>query len=358
MNTLGTLFRVSLFGESHGPAIGVVIDGVPAGVAVTMDDLDADLSRRRAGSAGTTPRKESDEPEIVSGIHDGHTTGSPVCIMFRNTDTRNADYSLFSAMPRPGHADYVARIKYGGHADMRGSGHFSGRITAGLVAAGAIAKKMLGPSVAFTTVIAEAGGQPVYPASAPLPGTRAPAPSVETAPATATVSDLAANAAGQGDSIGAIVALSVDGLSAGLGEPFFGAADALIARALFAVPGVRGVEFGDGFSAAGMTGSRHNDPFDGPDGHTARNGAGGINGGITNGNRLIVRVAVKPASSISLPQKTWNFDTGTMDTLTVPGRHDACIAIRAAVVLEAALACVLADLQLQASACSSIKAVR
>ncbi|OHD27295.1 MAG: chorismate synthase, partial [Spirochaetes bacterium GWB1_59_5] len=252
------------------------------------------------------------------------TTGAPICIAFRNTDTRSGDYSLFAAMPRPGHADYTSRIRYGGFSDPRGSGHFSGRVTAGLVAAGVIAKKVLA-GLSFSTTILEVGGRKDIEAAV-------------------------REAALDGDSIGALVELRVDGLRAGLGEPFFGGLESLIAQTLFAVPAVRGVEFGDGFAAAAMRGSRHNDPIVAPDGTTAKNGAGGVNGGITNGNELVVRVAVKPASSIQKTQETWNFETGAMGELSAPGRHDACIALRAAVALEAALAVTLADLELQARA--------
>jgi len=322
MNTIGTLFRVELFGESHGPAVGAIIDGIPAGLNLAADDFAGDLARRRAGAEGTTPRVEADAPELLSGLYEGHTTGTPVCVVFRNTDTRSGDYALFAAMPRPGHADYTSRVRYGGFADPRGSGHFSGRITAGLVAAGVIAKKVL-VGVQFSTTILEAGGR----------------------------KDIAAairEASDDGDSIGALVELRVAGLRAGLGEPFFGAVESLVAQALFAVPAVRGVEFGDGFAAAAMRGSQHNDPIVAPDGTTAKNGSGGINGGITNGNELVIRVAMKPASSIKKPQQTWNFQKGEIDELSAPGRHDACIALRAAVVLEAALAVTLADLELQA----------
>ncbi|PKL08245.1 MAG: chorismate synthase [Spirochaetae bacterium HGW-Spirochaetae-7] len=322
MNAIGTLLRVEILGESHGPAIGVVIDGVPAGMPLSEADFEPDLARRRSGADGTTPRVEADVPEFLSGLYDGRTTGSPLCIVFRNEDKRSGDYAPFSAMPRPGHADYTARIRYDGFADPRGSGHFSGRVTAGLVAAGVVAKRLL-TGATFSTTILEAGGK-------------------------ADVAAAAREAADSGDSVGAIVELRVKGAGAGLGEPFFGSVEGLVAQALFAVPGVRGVEFGDGFAAAAMRGSEHNDPIVAGDGATAKNGSGGVNGGITNGNELQVRVAMKPASSIRKVQNTWNFETGAIGELSSPGRHDACIALRAAVVLEAALAVVLADLELQA----------
>jgi len=227
-------------------------------------------------------------------------------------------------VPRPGHADFSAGRKYSGYADLRGSGHFSGRLTVGLVAAGAVAKKLL-PELGFATRVVEAGGR-------------------------ADVEAAVAEAAAAGDSLGALVELRVSGVPAGLGEPWFDALESLAAHAFFAVPGVRGVEFGDGFRAARLRGSEHNDPFVDAEGRTSRNGSGGVNGGISNGNALVARVAMKPASSIALPQETFDFGTGAMGTLEIGGRHDACIALRGAVALEGALALVLADLTLLARA--------
>ncbi len=318
MNALGTAFRVEIYGESHGSAVGVIVDGCPPGLPLSAEDLEPDLARRRAGASGTTPRHEADIPEILSGLYRGHTTGSPLHILFRNSDTRSADYSAFAKVPRPGHADFTSMLRYRGHSDPRGSGHFSGRITAGLVAAGAIAKRLL-PGVSFSTRLLSAGGRE-------------------------DVSLAAEEAALAGDSIGGLVELRVRGLPAGLGDPFFSGVEALASHALFSVPGVRGVEFGDGFAAAAMRGSLHNDPIVTITGTTSRNGAGGVNGGITNGNELVCRVAMKPASSIALPQTTIDLESGRMTTLEAKGRHDACIALRAAVVLEASLAIVLADL--------------
>jgi len=324
VNAIGTLFRVQLFGESHGPAVGVVVDGIPAGLSLGPADFEPDLERRRAGAPGTTPRAEPDIPELLSGVYQGRTTGTPLCAIFRNADARPADYDRFSDMPRPGHADLVSRIRYSGYADPRGSGHFSGRLTLALVAAGVVAKKAL-PGVSFGARVIEADGR-------------------------VDIDAAIAEAAADGDSVGAVVELRASGLRAGLGEPFFGALESLAAAALFAVPGVRGVEFGDGFAAARMRGSEHNDPIVAPDGAMSKNGSGGVNGGISNGNELVVRVAMKPASTIAKPQRTWNFATRAMDELSAPGRHDACIALRGAVALEAALAVVLADLELQALA--------
>jgi chorismate synthase len=303
--------------------VGVLVDGCPPGLPLSEADFEPDLARRRSGAAGTTPRREADRPELLSGIYEGHSTGTPILIVFRNGDTRSADYSAFIRVPRPGHADFTGRVRYKGMNDPRGSGHFSGRVTAGLVAAGVIAKRILRGAV-FTTRIIEAGGR-------------------------TDVMAAAAEAAEAGDSIGGLVELRVTGVPAGLGEPFWSGFEAVAAHALFSVPAVRGVEFGDGFAAAAMRGSEHNDPFVDLSGKTARNGAGGANGGITNGNEIVCRVAVKPASSIAKSQRTLDFSTGQPTDLAAEGRHDACIALRAAVVLEAALAVSLADLALLSS---------
>jgi chorismate synthase len=327
MNTAGRLFRISLYGESHGPAVGVVIDGCPAGIPLSEEDFAADLARRKPGAEGTTPRIESDRPAILSGIFHGRTSGSPIHIEFRNENTKSEDYADFTRIPRPGHADFSSMMKFSGWQDPRGSGHFSGRITIGLVAAGVVAKKILNTfaPIVFETRLLEAGGSKNM--------------------------DEAIRAAKEaGDSIGALVEVRASGVPAGWGEPFFDAVESVIGHYLFAVPAVRGVEFGDGFAAAAMRGSAHNDPLIGQDGRTARNGAGGINGGITNGNEIVLRVAVKPASSISVAQHTLDFSRDEMTDLEIQGRHDACIALRSAVVLEAATACALADLALAARA--------
>ncbi len=320
MNSFGRLFRVELFGESHGPALGCLIDGCPPGIPLAPEDFEADLARRRAGDLGTTSRIEADRPEILSGIYESDTSGSPICVLFRNEDARSDDYDLFARIPRPGHADFVGAAKYRGFNDPRGSGHFSGRLTLPLVAAGCVAKKLL-PKARFATRLVEAGGL-------------------------ANVGAAVAEAVETGDSVGGLVEIRVDGLGIGLGEPFFDSAEGLIAHAIFAVPGVRGVEFGDGFAAARMRGSEHNDRFVGAYGLTATNHAGGVNGGITNGACMVLRVAVKPTSTIAAPQSTVDVVSGEMAILSAPGRHDACIAIRAAVALEAACAIALADLAL------------
>lgn len=325
MNSWGKLFRVSLWGESHGEQVGVSIDGVPAGIALCTEDFEADLARRRAGSRGTTPRSESDLPHIVSGIFEGKTTGAPLTIIFLNENTRSADYSSLKNHPRPSHADFVAQQKYNGCNDYRGGGHFSGRLTLALVAAGVVAKKILGGEVSFHTEITSIGG----------------------ATNKEQFAHIIEQTIAERDSVGGIVECRVGGIGIGLGEPFFDSAESLIAHLLFSVPAIKGVEFGSGFRSAAMRGSEHNDCIADSKGTTLTNHAGGIVGGITNGNELVVRAAVKPTASIAKEQMTYNFSSGTIEPLTIKGRHDACIALRAAVVIEAAVAIALAELKLR-----------
>lgn len=349
MNSFGRKFRVSIFGESHGELIGVVLDGVPAGLELCEQDFEQDILRRKSGAKGTTPRIESDRPTIVSGIFEGHATGAPLTILFRNANTHSSDYELFAAMPRPGHADLTAALKWDDCQDPRGGGHFSGRLTLPIVAAGVVAKKILAdatmldetPCTAVNARIVELGGidekilHSVQNDSEGVPDGQMPAE-------WQTAIDQAIK---DGDSLGAIIECTVPDIDPGYGEPFWDSVESMIAHAVFAIPGVRGIEFGDGFQAAGMKGSEHNDPI-GPDGRPTKNGAGGANGGITNGAPVRFRVAFKPTSSIRKSQQTFNFQTGEMDTLEVPGRHDACFALRAPVVVEAMTAIALADLVL------------
>jgi len=320
MNSFGRLFRVSIFGESHGWCTGVCIDGCPPGIALSEMDFKVDLARRRSGNKGTTPRAEADIPKIMTGVFNGFTTGAPLMILFENTDTRSGDYSQFTEIPRPGHADFVAGVKYKGFADHRGGGHFSGRITTGLAAAGVVAKKILAPTT-VTARICEIGGRLHW-------------------------DEMIENCIAERDSAGGIVECVVENIPAGWGEPFFDSVESVIGHIVFAIPGIKGIEFGAGFAAARMTGGEHNDPFISTDGKTATNHAGGINGGITNGNPIMFRVAVKPTSSIVKLQETINIRTGKMTTLEIQGRHDACIALRIPPVLEAATAIALADLKL------------
>ena len=382
MNAFGNIFRVSIFGESHGEQIGVVVDGLAPGIPLSEADFAADIARRRSGAKGTTPRVEADEPEILSGVYEGYTTGAPLAIVFHNSNTRSQDYEALLNVPRPGHADYTANLKYGGFQDPRGGGHFSGRLTLPVVAAGVIAKKLL-----FATIAGATRGRVRFRCDAKLVEIGGIADEAQW--------DAALDQAQkEGDSLGGVVECVVSGVPAGLGEPFWDSVESRLAHALFAIPGVRGVEFGDGFAAARMKGSEHNDCYapagcgghghggchehgadhegcchehgegegcchDGGEhdheggccGHhpnrlvtPATNHAGGVNGGITNGNPLVFRVAFKPTSSIAKAQETYDFAKGEMTTLQVPGRHDTCFALRTPVIVEAMAAIVLADL--------------
>ena len=333
MNTFGRKFRVSIFGESHGEAIGVVLDGVPAGLELSEADFEKDIDRRRSGVKGTTPRKESDKPVILSGIYEGHTTGAPLAVIFRNENTRSSDYSLFAAMPRPGHADLTAALKWEDCQDPRGGGHFSGRLTLPVVAAGVVAKKIL----ADATILDETPCNDVCARIVELGGIPVGQEGEWQKAIDKTMKE--------GDSLGAVIECIVPQIDPGYGEPFWDSVESVIAHGIFAIPGVRGIEFGDGFRAAAMKGSEHNDPI-GEDGRPLKNGAGGINGGITNGAPVTFRVAFKPTSSIHKAQQTYNFAASRMDILEVPGRHDACFALRAPVVVEAVAAIALADLVL------------
>lgn len=320
MNSFGTIFRISLFGESHGSAIGVNIDGCPAGLPLKPDDFLPDLKRRQSGSRGTTPRKEADLPEIITGVFNDFTTGAPITLLTKNSNKISSDYEEFKRIPRPGHADFTAGIKYRGFSDMRGSGHFSGRITWGLVAAGVIAKKVL-HSTSLTAKVISAGGSS----------------NIEEAVETALVAN---------DSIGGIIECIIKEPPKAAGEPFFYSVESAISHIVFSIPAIKGVEFGAGFAAAGMKGSQHNDPFTSVSGKTETNNAGGINGGIANGNDIIFRVAVKPTSSTGIEQETMDFSTGEMTKLKIIGRHDSCIALRMPVIIEAAAAVALADLMM------------
>ena len=339
MNTFGRRFRVSIFGESHGEAIGVVLDGVPAGLELSEEDFVKDIDRRRSGAKGTTPRKESDKPQIVSGVFEGHTTGAPLTILFRNENTKSQDYSLFAAMPRPGHADLTAALKWDDCQDPRGGGHFSGRLTLPVVAAGVVAKKI----IADATILDDTPCNEISARIVELGGIPAETPAQEGSDIQKTWQDAIDVAIKEGDSLGAVIECTVPDIDPGYGEPFWDSVESVLAHGVFSIPGVRGVEFGDGFKAAAMKGSQHNDPI-GADGRPVRNGAGGINGGITNGAPIVFRAAFKPTSSIRKAQETFNFATGKMDSLEVPGRHDVCFALRAPVVVEAVTAITLADL--------------
>ena len=317
MNSFGTLFKVSIFGESHGECVGVTIDGCPAGLPLSIDDFDTDIERRKGGTKGTTPRKEDDIPLIKTGLFNGKTTGAPLTILFENNNTRSADYAKQRAIPRPGHADFVASKKFGGFEDYRGSGHFSGRLTVCLVAAGVVAKKILA-SIKINATLLQIGGE-------------------------TDVEKGLQKAIDAKDTVGGIIECTVDGLPIGLGEPFFNSVESLLAHAVFAIPAVKGVEFGAGFTSATMFGSQHNDALMDDTGKTKTNNAGGIVGGLTNGNQLIFRIAVKPTSSTPKEQQSLNWETNTVENFSVKGRHDLCIALRVPVVVEAVTAFVVVD---------------
>jgi len=329
MNHFGKLFTVNIFGESHGESVGVVIDGCPAGMPLAVEDFIKDTERRKGGTQkGTTPRQEEDLPLFKSGIFNGKTTGAPLTLLFENKNTRSGDYEKQRAIPRPGHADFVANRKFGGHEDYRGGGHFSGRLTLCLVAAGVVAKKILKGITVDATITSIAGE-----------------PDLEKG---------LQKAIDQKDSVGGIVECRVKGLPLGLGEPFFDSVESLLAHAAFAIPAVRGIEFGTGFKAADMFGVDHNDAIEDQEGKTLTNHAGGIVGGITNGNELVFRIAIKPTSSTPKEQYTLNWETGEKESFSVKGRHDLCIALRVPPVLEAITAFVLADLMLREQKVSRI----
>jgi chorismate synthase len=318
MNTFGRLFKVSILGESHGEYVGILIDGCPPGLPLSEVEFFHDLERRKSGAKGTTPRMEPDMPLLRSGIMNGKTTGAPILILFENKETDSVAYEQIRYTPRPGHADFTAWKKYRGFNDYRGGGHFSGRLTVGLVAAGVIAKKLTDP-LTFEARLIEAGGSE-------------------------DIDEVVKSAMKEKDSIGGIVECRISNIPVGLGEPFFDSVESLISHIMFSVPAVKGIEFGAGFAGSRMRGSEHNDEILDLAGRTKTNNAGGINGGITNGNDVIFRVAIKPTSSIAAVQSTIDLRNGQAVKLSVEGRHDACIAIRVPVIVEAAAAIVFADL--------------
>ena len=321
-NSFGNNFKIEIYGGSHTESLGVIISGVPAGIPLTEADFEADLSRRRSGAKGTTPRKEGDVPHIVSGVEAGVTTGERLEIVFYNENTRSGDYDRLRNHPRPSHADLTARHKYGEAFDLRGGGIFSGRMTLLLVAAGVVAKKVA--KAEYTSRITELGG----------------------CTDSTKFDEVVAAAQRDGDSVGGIIECTVTGAGRDLGEPFFDSVESIAAHLLFSVPAVKGVEFGSGFAGVALRGSERNDRIVDANGKTATNHEGGINGGITNGNPIVVRVAIKPTPSIAQPQDTFNFISQSVEPLTIGGRHDACIVLRASVVIEAVMAIALAELKL------------
>ena len=318
MNSFGRNFRIQVYGESHGLGVGVIIDGCPAGIDIQTSDFTEDLLRRKSGAKGTTTRIEEDLPELLSGVFNGFSTGAPINIFFKNTNVNSKDYSNLKKHPRPGHADFVAEKKFKGFQDYRGGGHFSGRLTLALVAAGVVAKKIL-TNIQISATLIEAGG-------------------------ISNIDEAIDSAINNNDSIGGIVECITSNLPIGLGEPFFDSVESVISHLAFSIPAIKGIEFGSGFESAKMTGENHNDNIQDDTGKTETNNAGGINGGLTNGNNLVFRIAVKPTSSISKVQNTFNSETEQLEELQIIGRHDVCIALRVPVVCEAITAIALADL--------------
>ena len=315
---------MTIFGASHAEKVGVVIEGLPKGIRLTADDFASDLERRRPQSVGETPRREDDVPCIEGLDPKGVTTADSITITFHNKNTRSADYSHLRRQPRPSHADLTQSLKYGSEYDLAGGGIASGRMTVALVAAGVVAKRVI-PEAVFTTTLCRVG----------------------TSTNVDEFDDIIAQARANGDSVGGVVECRVVGIPATLGEPFFDSVESVISHLLFSIPGVKGVEFGDGFACAERYGSQRNDAIVDATGKTETNNEGGINGGISNGNEIVVRVAIKPTPSIARSQQTYNFDTQRVERLTIGGRHDSCIARRAMVVVEAMVAFALADLKLQ-----------
>lgn len=353
----GKTLRVGVFGESHGCAIGVTMQGLPAGETVDEDELQAFLERRRPGrNALSTARDEADKPKFLSGIAEGKTTGSPLCAIIENTDVRSQDYAELLDKPRPGHADYTAFVKWNGKADLRGGGHFSGRLTAPLCVAGGIAKQILSRKNIFVGAhLAAVGGicDEPYPAEPlrrlfdEIAGKAFPV--IDEKRGNEMQQAILA-ASREGDSVGGVIECAAIGLPAGLGEPMFDGIENRLSAALFGIPAVKGIEFGAGFGAAALRGSESNDSFrmDG-DGRVVveSNHAGGILGGITTGAPVVLRAAIKPTPSISKPQRTVRLSRRENAELTITGRHDPCVAHRAVPVVEAVTALVLLDILLE-----------
>lgn len=357
MNTLGNKLKVTVFGQSHAPAIGCVIDGLPAGFAPDMDRVAAFMARRAPGqNAWSTPRKESDAPEVLSGLVDGKTCGAPVAMVIHNANQHSQDYSGLRRTPRPSHADYTAMIKYGEYYDIRGGGQFSGRLTAPLCFAGAFALQLLEQK--GITVAAHIGQiETVFDTAPDFAAVnredlqallRKPFPVFDDT-AGMNMRRAVEAARMEQDSVGGVIRCFALGLPAGVGEPMFGGVENRLAAALFGIPAVRGVSFGTGFAAAGMRGSAHNDPFVMEDGavRTRTNHAGGVLGGITSGMPLVVNIAVKPTASISREQNTVDLETGENAPLVIHGRHDPCIVPRAVPVVEAVTALTVLDMLME-----------
>lgn len=314
MNSFGNIFKITLFGESHGKEIGVVVDGCPAGIPLSEEDFTYDIERRKTGAYGTSPRTESDQPEITSGIYRGYSTGAPILIRFKNENICDDDYN-FDGFFRPGHADFAAYRKYNGYNNPLGGGQFSGRMTLPLVAAGCIAKKIIG-AISISAQLKSESLENIEKAIA------------------------------NNDSTGGIVECRIENIPAGIGEPFFCGLESMISMAIFSIPGAKAIEFGNGIASAKMFGSEYNDRIVSPDGHTATNNCGGINGGISNGNDITFNTYFHPTPSIAKVQNIFNFKTMQMQDLKIEGRHDTCFALRTPVIVEALTAIVIANMAL------------
>ena len=347
-DSMGKLFTITSFGESHGRCVGVIIDGCPAGLAVTGDDIQKEVDRRRPKSSISTARNEPEIVEILSGINDGRTTGAPICLLVWNTDVDSSVYEKIKSLPRPGHADYTNFVKYGGFNDYRGGGRSSGRITAGFVMAGAIAKKLLASigievlahTIEIGGIKAVEKGYDEIKETVEINTLRCADPE-----AAEEMMKVIEKARAEGDSVGGIIECFAINIPAGLGEPVFDTMEGDLAKAMFSIPAVKGIEFGSGFSSARKKGSENNDPFRIKKGKviTATNNAGGILGGISNGMPVVLRVVVKPTPSISKKQDTVDLKTMTDSIIEISGRHDACIVPRAVPVVEAMVAVTITD---------------
>lgn len=353
-STTGNKLKISIFGESHGEAVGVVIEGLPAGFEIDFSELERFMKRRAPGGKLATPRKEADEPKFLSGLLDGVTTGFPLCAIIENTNTRSGDYK-FKETPRPAHADYTAAIKFGGYADMRGGGHFSARLTAPICIAGGIAKQLLEQKGIFIGAHLKSVGDicdvsfPLYPEKWLFDDVAKKELAVIDTQTLENMISLIEAVRADGDSIGGTVECAVIGLPAGLGEPMFDGIENRLAKNIFGIPAVKGIEFGSGFEGTKLLGSQNNDKFCVTDGKitTKTNNSGGIQGGITNGMPIVFRAALKPTPSIARPQQTVNISTLEETTLEIKGRHDPCVAVRAVPVIEAVTALTLLDIILE-----------
>lgn len=353
-STFGDKLKISVFGESHGGGIGVVIDGLPAGFTVDFDKVLAQMARRAPGRDKTsTPRRESDLPKIISGMLGSTLTGAPLCAVIENTNTRSGDYGNLLERPRPGHSDYAAYVKYGGANDIRGGGHFSGRLTAPIVFAGAICRQILEEDGIKIAAHIQSIGQvqdekfdPVSIDSDLMERLSSSSFALVNQSVEAEMRREVEDARTHLDSVGGVIECAVTGVEAGFGEPMFDGVEGVIAKAVFGIPAVKGVEFGSGFEAAAMRGSQNNDEFRVKGGKvvTETNNCGGILGGITNGMPLVFRAAVKPTPSIAQKQKTVNLTEMQNDELEIKGRHDPCIVPRAVPVIEAAAAIALMNI--------------